>query len=322
MKKIFLLVLIFISAKGICQSKIDSLTVDIIMRDPKWIGSSPSKPYWSRDGKFLFFNWNPESKFSDSVYFITPTNLTPQKASYEMLQKNVAADVVVYNSDSSAYTYSMEGDIYFVDIKTKKEKRVTQTIDAENNPVFIINDSRIAFNRSQNLFSWDILSGTTIQLTNFQRGTAPVKDDKKEILSAQEKWLKEDQLKNFEVIRSRKQKKDSTEAAVKALPKEKELRGIFYEDKFLSNINISPDGRYVTYRLSKTVTNAKATIIPNYVTESGFTQDIPGRTKVGAPLASNEFFVFDRQKDIVQLVKTDQLPGIKDLTDFDTGKSI
>src|SRR5882724_7365814 len=42
------------------QSPPGKLTVEKIMQDPKWIGTSPSDPYWSRDGKYLFFNWNPE----------------------------------------------------------------------------------------------------------------------------------------------------------------------------------------------------------------------------------------------------------------------
>ena len=317
MKKIFFVLLIFVSVKGICQSKIDSLTVDLIMRDPKWIGTSPSNPYWSHSG-YLFFNWNPDIKTSDSIYFISPTNLTPQKATHSMLQKNISEDALVYNTDRSAFTYTLDGNIYYGDVKTRKEKSVTQTIDVESNPAFILNNSMIAFVRNQNVYAWDIVSGTTIQLTNFQKGTAPTK----EILNAQEKYLKEDQLKTFDVLRSRKAKKDSAEAAQKAIAKEKEIKIIYYEDKNLSGINISPDGRFVTYRLTRTVTNAKNIIVPSYVTESGFTQDIPGRTKVGAPLSSSEYYIFDRQKDTILLIKTDQLPGIKDLPDYYSTKNI
>ncbi|WP_315816592.1 hypothetical protein [Paraflavitalea speifideaquila] len=57
----------------------NSLTVEKIMRDPKWIGTSPSGPEWSFDGKYLLFSWNPEKATSDSVYYITPTALTPKK---------------------------------------------------------------------------------------------------------------------------------------------------------------------------------------------------------------------------------------------------
>jgi dipeptidyl aminopeptidase/acylaminoacyl peptidase len=152
-----------------------------------------------------------------------------------------------------------------------------------------------------------------MQLTNFQKSP---KEDKKDILTPQELWLKNDQLRNMEVLRTRKQKRDSAEAAQKAIPKEKELRPIYFEDKFVTGLTVSPDGRFVTYRLFKQAVNAKNTIIPNYVTESGYTQDIPGRTKVGAPLGTSELFVFDREKDTVIPVKADQLPGIADPTDY------
>ena len=102
-----------------------------------------------------------------------------------MQQKNFSEDALIYNTYRSAYTYALDGDIYFGDVKTKKEKSVTQTIDVENNPVFIMNNSMIAFVRNQNVYAWDIVSGTTIQLTNFQKGTATPK----EILNAQERYL-------------------------------------------------------------------------------------------------------------------------------------
>jgi len=52
------------------------------------------------------------------------------------------------------------------------------------------------------------------------------------------------------------------------------------------------------------------------VTESGFTRDIPSRTKVGAPLDKFSFFIFDRQHDTVLNLLTDEIPGIADTPDF------
>ena len=52
--------LLFFSVTLLPQGKLDKLTVEKIMRDPKWIGTSPSAPQWSPDGKTLFFNWNPD----------------------------------------------------------------------------------------------------------------------------------------------------------------------------------------------------------------------------------------------------------------------
>ncbi len=69
-------------------------------------------------------------------------------------------------------------------------------------------------------------------------------------------------------------------------------------------------------RLTRAASGGKSTIVPNYVTESGFTEDIPGRTKVGAPMSTQELYLYDMQKDTVYVLKTDSIPGIKDLPDY------
>ena len=77
MKKVLLLLLIIPSAFA---QQLAPLTVEKIMRDPKWIGVAPSNLNWSDDGKQLYFNWNPENNAGDSLYMITPINRTPQKS--------------------------------------------------------------------------------------------------------------------------------------------------------------------------------------------------------------------------------------------------
>ncbi len=301
------------------------------MRDPKWIGTSPSSPYWSSDSKYLLFEWNPEKALSDSTYYISKENAVPQKASFGFQQTITGAGSVSYNSTRTAYVFSKEGDIYFIETKTGKQKRITQTLDYESNPSFSFNDTKIVYARNQNLYAWDISSGLTSQLTNFKSGTAPAQpeakpmrgrgrpqtaDMKKDAANAQEKWLEKDQLENFDVLRSRKEKKDIADSINKLNTKPDEIKSIYTDDKQLNNVIISPDGRFITYRLIKQPTGAKNTIVPNYVTQSGFTEDIPGRTKVGAPESTTEFFIFDTQHDSIIKVSTDQIPGITDLPDY------
>ncbi|MFY8046636.1 MAG: hypothetical protein ACOVOS_08680, partial [Chitinophagaceae bacterium] len=58
---------LLLSTIGIAQT----LTVDKIMQDPKWIGTSPSNVFWGPDGKSVYFSWNPEGKTADSSYVYT-----------------------------------------------------------------------------------------------------------------------------------------------------------------------------------------------------------------------------------------------------------
>jgi Tol biopolymer transport system component len=322
MLRISLLNFSFFFIHQLFSQSLTPLTVEKIMRDPKWMGTSPSGIQWSSDGEKLFFNWNPDKAPADSLYYITLTNRNPVKASaLEKKSLEVQAGYV-YNEARTAYLFVKEGDVFYTDIKTGKTKRIIQTTDIESSPRFSFNESKIVYTRGQNLYAWDIVTGETIQLSNTKssdsqgasagtRGGTPV-------LNQQEQWLKNDQLQFFQVLKERKEKRDATEAYNKNLPKEKELRSIPLDDKSLQGLAISPDGRYISYRLFKAApsSGAKTTIVPSYVTETGFTTDIPSRPKVGAQQGSSEFFIYDRVRDTIIALKTDSIPGIQDLPDY------
>jgi dipeptidyl aminopeptidase/acylaminoacyl peptidase len=293
-------------------AQLSPLTIEKIMRDPKWMGSQPSNPQWSIDGKTLYFNWNPNKEVADSLYFITLSNKIPTKATVAQKQQLVTANMLKYNTAKTLAVYSKDGDIFLYDVKQAKARAIVKTIDFENSPQFSFNDTKIVYNRNQNLFAWTIVSGETEQLTNTQASNASKPNQN---LNQQEQWLKNDQLTYFEVLKDRKNKKDLADTYNKSLPKN-EFKKIITDDKQLQQLAISPDGRFISYNLFKAATSNKSTIVPSYVTETGFTTDIPARTKVGEQLGSSEFFIYDREKDTILSIKMNQLPGIKDLPDY------
>ena len=295
------------------QAPSKPLTVETIMRDPKWIGSSPSSPQWSIDGKTLYFNWNPDKAPDDSAYSITVTNKIPVKATPVEKQNRVPANTITYTTDRTAFTYSKDGDIFYANSKTGNTRRITQTTDTETNPQFSFNETRVVYSLNQNLYAWNISTGEIQQLTNTRAGTTAGSSAKEN--GQQEEWLRNDQLHYFDVLRSRKEKKEAAETYTKTT-KPKELRSISIGDKQLQGLAISPDGRFISYRLFKAAPNTKNTIVPSYVTESGFTTDIPGRTKVGAAQGVSDCFIYDRERDTVLAIKSDSIPGIKDLPGY------
>lgn len=316
MKKISLFFLILFAGSFVFAQSLAPLTVEKIMRDPKWIGVSPSDPLWSADGKTLYFNWNPDKAPADSLYYITSENKIPQKVTVFQKQNIVYARDIRFNADRTMYVYAKDDDIFIVNSKTGKIKRITQTTLKESNPSFSFNDTRVIYLNDHNVFAWDIANGEIIQLTNFQKGNPPPATDSNKKLNSQQEWLKKDQLQWMEVLKERKEKKDAKAAYEKNLPQKKILKPIYTGDKTISGITVSSNARFITYILSKPAGNTQKTIIPNYVTATGFTEDINGRTKVGAAPDSSELFVFDREKDTVIAFKTDSIPGILDLPDY------
>lgn len=305
MRTSFILFAFLLIAYTAQTQSIGELTVEKIMRDPRWMGTSPTNLNWSADGKTLYFNWNPENAPSDSLYKITPLNRTPQKVSKK--ERMAIPSPGSYNKLFTKMAYEKDGDLFLLDVTTGNVSQLTNTVDRESSPAFSGDEKKLIYAYDQNLYSWELSNGNVTQLTDFRKGkksSSPSGTD-------QDKWLKQDQLAYIQIVKERYEKQ---EAAKKFRDSEepKRPKEIYIDEKSVEQPRLSPDGNYVTFRLTRRV-QAKTTIVPNYVTTSGFTEDIPARTKVGAPLSATELFVYDIKRDTVLQVKTDDLPGITDV---------
>ena len=319
MRKIFLLVFITTSLQMFAQP----LTVDHIMRDPKWMGTSPSNLFWSNDSKTVFFNWNPQKNISDSLYAFSTNATAPEKANNTIIERNSALNNAVYNLSGTQMVYALRGDIYWMDIKTNKTIRVTQTEEQENNPSFILNDEWIVFTKSPNLFAWHTKTGVLMQLTNIGAGGSTTVGNFNRAAASintqtQDGWLQQQQLDLFEVLKERKDKREERANYVRnnRMVYNDTIKRIATGDRMMQGLQISPDARFVTYRLYQAQSGNKSTIVPDYVTESGYTTDLNTRTKVGNALGKFDFYVWDRVRDTLMLIKIDAIPGIQDLPDY------
>ncbi len=277
------------------------------MRDPKWIGVSPSNIRWSDDSKKIYFNWNPANTARDELYAITPANTKPIKVSIDD-QRLIVPRSGEWNKTHTQKVYAKNGDIYLEDPLTGKSQQLTNTVDKESSPTFSGDGSEVIFKRGDNLYALKLNSSELVQLTNFTHSAAKKKSTDNE----QEQWLKKQQLELFDIIKleDNSKKLDSFEHATLGTKKLKEIN---IDDSAIAGLTVSPDGRYISYRLVKHADDAKNAIVPDYVTASGFTEDIPNRTKVGAPQDTYESFIFDTNRDSVYKINTSTIAGIKDL---------
>jgi len=335
MKKLFTLLLLAACGTSFAQTP-EKLTVEKIMRDPKWMGTSPSNIRWSDDGKKIYFNWNPENADRDPLYSITTGDLKPQKVSIDERKSSLPGNGD-WNKKHTEKVYERNGDIYLSDLKSGKILQLTNTTDREANPTFSGDESHILFIKGDNLYSVKLSTGELSQLTNFTHGAAgaqavaPAAGGRRGSAGGptqgggaaapqttgtpQDRWLKAEQVELFDVIRE-KDKLAKEDAADRKELQPKKLKEIAAGDQIVSSVTLSPNNRYVTYRLIKQPEGAKTTNVPSYVTASGYTEDIANRTKVGAPQATSQTFVFDTQRDSVYAVVTSDIPGIKDLPDY------
>ncbi|WP_417290994.1 prolyl oligopeptidase family serine peptidase [Corallibacter sp.] len=308
MKNHFFLTLISLfTAVAVSQNtNTSTLQIETIMKGNDFIGHLPSNPEWY-DNNNVYFDWNPDNAFSDSLYVYNLKTDKVSKVDFET-EYNLPASYAVFNASRTKKVYSKYGDIYITDVKTNSTTRITQTLERESNPHFTLNDTQIAYVKNGNLFTWTLKTGETKQVTNFKKVKAEVKDTEKDA------WLKEDQLAMFTVLQERKAKADMRDSLLKRYEVKKPLE-IDTKGRAIRNQQMSPDGNYVTYLTVKYAKN-KRTIMPHYVTESGYTEDENTRSKVGDEQSVYEMHIYDVKNRKTYPVVLDNLEGLDYIPEY------
>ena len=178
-------------------------------------------------------------------------------------------------------------------------------MDSESDPEFTFDEKGVTYTKDNNLYKFDFASGLTTQLTDFKKGN---KKEEHGPSGEEEKYVQKEEMQLIKVLQERKERSEKRKEAREEMSPKRPLE-IYLGDKFVYNIDLSPDMNYITFITGKKTSGVKKTIVPNYVTESGFTEDIPGRTDVGAKQTSYEFGIYDIKKRYCLLRFNRQHPG-------------
>ncbi|KAA2219187.1 S9 family peptidase [Maribacter flavus] len=289
-------------------SNTSRLKIEDIMKGDDFIGHRPSNVLWATDQSAIYFDWNPEMAYSDSLYSYNLNSKNIEKVGFLEAQKLPATQKVDHPTLNKS-VYTKNGDIFLLDNATGKSLAITKTKERESNPHFTENGKKVAFVNGSNVFSWDMDNGVLEQLTDFVEQVA--EDSKR---SEKDEWLYQDQLELFGVLRQRKEKKELGEQITKKMEALEPLP-IATGKKQVINQTISPNGRYISFVLMDSPKN-KSTMVPHFVTESGYTEEQTTRTKVGDELPTYEMFVYDTKKRTQYNVVLDSLEGLNDVPEF------
>jgi Tol biopolymer transport system component len=129
--------------------------------------------------------------------------------------------------------------------------------------------------------------------------------------------LEQENLALLEEVRKRKEAQKASQAYRVSIREAVEEEFVFYtQGKNLTNLQLSPDGRYVTFSVFTAPTGNKSTKVPDYAAASGYTEDLNSRPKVGTQSGKMELGIYDLDRDTVYYVNTSSLPGIQDAPDY------
>jgi dipeptidyl aminopeptidase/acylaminoacyl peptidase len=314
MKKPFLIIILV--AGGLLMSlnlfPQSSLSIEKIMQGDKFTGISPERMQWSPSDDRLYFRWTQNVDSTPALYVTDAGNPVPRKLSLEET-KELPAFNGSFNKDRSKMVYSKNGDLFILDIKSGKETQITSTLDVESNPVFNRDEDKIIYTCRNNLFSWNLANGIFQQISDLRQGSD--KPERKPYSTEQDKFLYYSQLYLFKTLAEREKKSELEKEVARKMEPDRP-RVIYTGKDQTRSVRLSPDGNYLTWQ---TIQNQdqKRTIVPSYVTLSGYTEDITSRSKVGQDNNfTGEFNIFDIAHDTIYTLDKDDIPGINDLPDY------
>ena len=112
------------------------------------------------------------------------------------------------------------------------------------------------------------------------RGGGAAATDEPKATDSQE-YLKKEQTDMFEIVRNREKLKAENDAKTKARTAAARKPYTLQARQTMGAMQLSPDNKYVIAVISEAATATKNSIVPNWITDSSFPEDLPGRTRVG-----------------------------------------
>ena len=265
------------------QSTPFDFSIRNIMRGPELYGRPPETVRWSADGRWIYFEWVEAGKDwreRPATYRVRAVpGAKPERLS--VAEADSAGALTAQGSlsrDGRTAAVESNGDIWVVDNRTGRARRLTRTAATESNPVLASDGRRVFFVRDDNAYAFDLANGLVTQLTNLKTGTAPEdtlpKDPQKVRLRQQQRDLYavvRDQIAADSLARRERETIDSLHAP----------KAIYVgKDRNIQSVNVSPDGRGALVVL-RTPSKATPDPVPFWITQSGYTEPRRGRSLVG-----------------------------------------
>jgi dipeptidyl aminopeptidase/acylaminoacyl peptidase len=319
-----------------------ALTVDNIMRGPGLYGYPPQDVRWSGDSQRIYFRWkkHDEPVTKELSTYVVSRDGTGLRKLNEEEQKDappLSADsaqggrpregLPISGDDTRDWklsVYSVDGDLYLYNQLTSRRHVLSRTGDREQDPRFTRDEKRITYSRGNNLYVLSPADGSTEQLTDIRSGEEPAagagaaaraggraargaqQDDEERKGTESQEFLKKEERDLLAVVREQAKKREEDRARRKKENPRKPFR--INQRQAVTSLHLSPDETYVLALITETSTDAKTAVVPNFVTDTGYTTEITTRTKVGDVPPNTRIAFLD--------VKTGESkwldPGIKD----------
>lgn len=291
------LLLLFAATTLVAQNQALSkrvLTVDWIMQGPELYGHAPQAVRWSRDSQKVYFEWKAYNApvLSDPDTYVVNRDGTALRKLTEDEAKHAPPESGQLSKDKSATVFMERGDVFVYDHTEQRRTALTRTADAESGARFFGDSRHVTYVRGGNLYLHSLEDGAVEQLTDIRpAGTPPPPSERKGTES--QELIKKEERGLLSIIEQRAKKREEDEA--RRLRENPRKPWTLPARHTAGQMSLTPDGKFIVAVIAEAGDRNRRTIVPNYVTESVYTEDIASRDKVGDARTRNKLAIFDRE---------------------------
>ena len=307
----------------------EDVTLERIMAHPDWLGRQPEAPYWSADGRSVYFERKREGEETRDLYRVDlDSGETTRIADGDRATADAAGGA--WDRERRRLTFVRAGDVFVrhLDGDTGGDAdpdddgsgdggpvQLTRTAAYESAPFFTAGGD-VAFGRNGVWFVRDRDTGLTWQPFDVRADEAP--ESAREAGDREAGYLERQQPRLLEIVRQRREREETRERVARerraADSTRVPLPHYLGKDVEAAGTWLSPAlDRLIVRQRPKERDEGLRDTMPNYVTRSGLVEVEEVRMKVGTAEAEGEALVLLRRGDPEPVVlDVSVLPGIAD----------
>jgi dipeptidyl aminopeptidase/acylaminoacyl peptidase len=297
------------AASGTAAAVQPGITLEKIMADPDWMGPAVKDPYWSVDGRSIYYS---AKRSGSPIVDLHRIDLSDHKDQIVEPKTMAAADAAaVFDRAGKRAAFARNGDIFVREVAGGRLTQITRTQQNKTTPQFSADGRLLSFRVDNDWFIYDFGTGITTP-------AAVVKTEKDPDAPPKADDLRDLQLHIFSTLKRLHDESEASKKYAEDLRKADVTRAAapFYlgEDVIIRDTELSPDGRWlVIVTAPKSAAKGFEGKLTRYVTESGYEEFETERLRVGRnPPIPQSLILLNLVDHTQHALSIDNLPGISD----------
>ena len=286
-----------------------ALTLEKVMADPDWIGAAVLDPYWSADGRAVYYSLKRQGSPLKDLHRIDVA--TAADALLEPAARANADMPPVYDRSGARAAFVRNDDIFVRVVASGKLQQITRSPQKKESPQFSSDGKLLSFRIGNDWFVHDFASGITAP-------AAVLKAEKDPDAAPDADDLRDMQLRTFSTLKRLHDEAQAGKRESENLRRADVTQAAapFYlgEDVAVRATFLSPDARWLLIVTQpKAAAKGREGQLTRYVTESGYEESEKERVRVGRnPAAPQALLLLNLADHSAHPLSLEKLPGIND----------